>query len=344
MRQLKDVIIDHIVAQGPMSIETYWTLCLSHPEWGYYIKQDPLGAAGDFTTAPEISQLFGEMIGIWAAEHWTRLGSPSKIHLVECGPGRGTLMSDLLRIARLVPGFDDALHIHLVETSPALRAKQKVALDAWRVAWHDDLTSLPDDAPVLIIGNEFLDALPIRQYVRDRGGWRERVIGVSQDRTSLVFGMGGQVLGLDFPEAKEGEIFEFSPVREAVYHAVVRRMAIQGGAVLMIDYGHDSSFCGDTFQAVLKHQYVDVLQHQGNADLTSHIDFARLKSYTLNEKIKVTISTQKDFLVRHGAVERAGHLKRNATLSQVKDIDAALHRLLDGSQMGVMFKVLEAWV
>lgn len=342
MRQLKDIIKSHIISQGPMQIDAYWTLCLAHPEYGYYIKQDPLGAAGDFTTAPEISQLFGEMIGIWAAEQWTRLGSPSQIHVVEFGPGRGTLMADLLRIAKLIPDFAAALHIHLIETSPVLRAKQKGAVGDLRVEWHDDLTSCPDNAPILIIGNEFLDALPIRQYIRIKEAWYERIIGV-KNGDQLVFGIGCQVAGVDFPEARDGDIFEYSPSREAAYKNMVERMSNQGGAILMIDYGHDRSACGDTFQAVMRHEFVDVLHHQGDADLTSHVDFERLKLKIMNQEITATISTQKDFLMRLGVIERAEQLKRNATKSQVNDIDAALHRLLDGTQMGHIFKVLEAW-
>ncbi len=342
MRQLKDVVINHILAHGPMQIDAYWTLCLAHPEYGYYIKQDPLGALGDFTTSPEISQLFGEMIGIWAGEQWVRLGNSQKIHLVEFGPGRGTLMADLLRIAKLIPDFAAALRVHLVETSPALRAKQKEALQDWDVEWHDDLVSLPDNAPILMIGNEFLDALPIRQYIHIQQGWRERVIG-AHNNVQLIFGIGGQVTGVDFPQARDGDIFEYAPSREAVYKKMIEKISNQGGAVLMIDYGHDRSACGDTFQAVMRHEFVDVLDHQGDADLTSHVDFERLKLQILNQEIAANISTQKDFLMRYGIVERAEQLKRSASVLQGDDIDAALHRLLDDDQMGHMFKVMEAW-
>ncbi|MCB1559123.1 MAG: SAM-dependent methyltransferase [Alphaproteobacteria bacterium] len=343
MQSLKKIILSHIKTHGPMSVETYWTLCLSHPEHGYYIKQDPLGSAGDFTTSPEISQLFGEMIGIWAAEQWNRLGKPDTLHLIECGPGRGTLMADLLRIAKLIPDFAASLYIHLVETSPKLRNKQKQVLEGWNVIWHDNISTIPTAFPNLIVGNEFLDALPIRQFVFDKDGWFERVIGASND--ALTFGRGGQVSGTDFPastkENIQGQIFEYSPAREACFAEMCEKVSAQGGAILMIDYGHTKSALGDTFQAVKSHKFVDVLENAGDADLTSHVDFERLMHKALDYKLAASCLNQSEFLMSCGIEQRARQLKEKAMQDQRRDIDLALQRLTADDQMGTLFKVLE---
>ncbi len=342
MQELSDIIASHIRHHGPMSVEMYWNLCLAHPEYGYYIKKDPLGAAGDFTTAPEISQMFGEMIGIWAGEHWKRLGSPSKIHLLECGPGRGTLMSDLLRVSKVVPGFDAALRVHLVETSPSLRAKQRQVLDGWNVVWHDDLSAIPNDAPLLIIGNEFLDALPMRQFVFENQKWCERLIDLTEDG-AFAFVKGGVVNGMDFPVACQNDIFEYSRARESFFSDLCERIVVQGGAALMIDYGHLVSATGDTFQAIVQHKFGNILENQGDADLTSHIDFGRLALISKDKKLKTSFWKQKDFLEIIGIRQRADQLGQRATAEQARQIEQALHRLLDPAQMGDLFKVMEVY-
>ncbi|HNS45024.1 MAG TPA: SAM-dependent methyltransferase [Alphaproteobacteria bacterium] len=338
---LAEIIRRQIESGGPISVEAYWNLCLAHPEHGYYIKKDPLGAGGDFTTAPEISQLFGEMIGVWVAEEWHRLGSSKKLHLVECGPGRGMLMADLLRIAGMIPDFAASLHVHLVETSPSLREKQSAALSFWQkdIIWRESLADLPSDAPIVFIGNEFLDALPIRQYVRSGNDWRERLIGFED---KFLFLLGNKIDAVDMPDAEDGAIFEVSPARQQVIDEMAARIKKQGGAILMIDYGHSKSGVGDTFQAVQKHEFANVLENQGDVDLTSHIDFARLALDILNQEIVVTLCTQDEFLRRVGVMQRAEQLKKNATVKQAEGIDAALHRFLDDDQMGTLFKVLEA--
>lgn len=342
---LADIIKQQIEASGPISVEAYWNLCLAHPEYGYYMKQDPLGAAGDFTTAPEISQLFGEMIGIWVAEEWYRLGKPSKIHLVECGPGRGTLMADLLRVARMIPDFAASLHVHLVETSLTLIEKQRKALAPLGrglgegVQWHSSLETLPTDAPIIFIGNEFLDALPIRQYIRSGNDWRERLIGYDG---KFLFLLGNKVDVADLPDADEGAIFEVSPARQQVIADMTARIKKQSGSILMIDYGHAQSGTGDTFQALGKHKFANVLENQGDVDLTSHVDFARLALDVLNQELIITICKQKEFLNRMGILSRAEQLRKNATPKQVEDINSALSRLTDDDQMGELFKVMEA--
>lgn len=341
MRTLEDIIVSHIALHGPMPVETYWNLCLYHPEQGYYSKRDPLGAAGDFVTAPEISQLFGEMIGVWAAERWEYLGRPSKIHLLECGAGRGTLMADLLRVAVMVPDFAQALHVHILETSPALRARQRETVKWPRLEWHEDLSTVPDDEPLLIVGNEFLDALPVRQFVFSGGGWRERVVRYEEGE-GFFFCAGGSVRAADMPDvADEGAVLEISPAREKVMEHFAERIKVQGGAILMIDYGYDLPQMIETMQAVGRHQFADILENQGEVDLTSHVDFVRLRHQLKSHGFCVSVSNQRDFLLSVGIMQRAGQLRARADNAQGKELDAGLRRLLDPDQMGHLFKVIE---
>lgn len=344
---LATIIKQHIQLHGPMTIEAYWNLCLAHPEYGYYITRDPLGQNGDFITAPEISQLFGEMIGVWVVEQWVKLGQPEKIHLVECGPGRGTLMVDLLRIGKAVPGFLQAVQIHLIETSPALREKQCAALPEYDVHWHDNLQTIPANDPVIIIGNEFLDALPIRQYMMLEGKWFERVIGLNEENilTWGVLPTPGVAFALPpVEEENSGKIFEHSLPRENTFHQMCSRVKRQGGAILMVDYGHDVSGFGDTFQAVKNHKYVDVLSQCGDADLTSHVDFGRLKQIAIENGLSVHLGGQGDFLKRQGIEARAVQLLQKASKEQKEDIESGLIRLLSPKDMGTLFRVLEVTV
>lgn len=333
--KLHDLIVRQIEIGGPMTVAAYMDLCLAHPEWGYYRCKDPIGGKGDFTTAPEISQLFGEMIGIWVADLWIRLKNPSKLILCECGPGRGTLMKDILRVARQVSGLYDVLSVHLVETSDVLIEKQKALLDA-KIEFHASLETLPSDAPIIILGNEFLDALPFRQLVRMKSAWQERVIGLQDGK--LVFGLGGQVDGSDLPSAEEGEIFEFSPVRDAVWLEMMGRVKQQGGAALMIDYGYVARPKVSTFQAVRDHSYADVLENPGEHDLTSLVDFSRLKELAQDVGVDGPI-TQGAFLKNMGIEIRAQKL---AELNPDKrdDIYSGLKRLTHRDDMGELFKVI----
>lgn len=334
--KLEHIIRSFISLNGSLSVEAYWNLCLSHPEHGYYITRDPLGRAGDFTTAPEISQLFGEMIGIWAVEQWFKLGQPNAIYIVECGPGRGTLMADLLRIGKVIPEFMNAVQIHLIETSPSLRAKQGEALKGHQVVWHEDLSTLPDNAPLIVIGNEFLDALPIQQYVFKDGQWFERVIGVEADE--LVFGLCPTPSPLiPLPEARGSDfVFEISPARENYIVDISTRIQSQTGAGLIIDYGHDVSGFGDTLQAVKNHHYTDVLKNCGEADITSHIDFGRLKLIIEKTGLSVLLQSQADFLRRMGIKARAEQL-----IPKSPSVETDLHRLIDDDKMGLLFRVME---
>ena len=332
--KLLDLILRQIRVAGPLSVAAYMDLCLAHHEFGYYRRKDPLGVKGDFTTAPEISQLFGEMIGLWVVDAWQRLGSPPSIILCELGPGRGTLMQDISRIIGKLPELKQALSIHLIETSDVLIEKQKVQVpDA---IFHASLQSLPTEVPVIFIGNEFLDALPFRQLIKTKDGWHERVIGDQEGK--LVFGIGGAVPANNLPEAEEGSIFEFSPFRENVWADICERIKSQKGAALMIDYGYSDPQTLNTFQAVQNHQYANVLENPGEQDLTSHVDFAALARIAGDARI----ATQADFLKSMGIEVRAQRLA-TANPDQANDIYGGLHRLIDAEQMGTLFKTISVY-
>ncbi|MEM7651392.1 MAG: SAM-dependent methyltransferase, partial [Pseudomonadota bacterium] len=275
-KTLEDIIIERIQADGPMSVGDYMSLALGHPEHGYYMKQDPFGRAGDFVTAPEVSQLFGEMIGVWVADIWKQMGAPKEFVLLECGPGRGTLMADILRATKGIEGFHEAARLHLLEISPVLKKMQADALKAHDPVWHKGVSSVPDDAPMIVMGNEFLDALPFQQFV----GGEERKIDIQGD--DLAFTL-------------QGEVQEHAPVRENFVREICARIIAQKGAALFIDYGHVKSGVGDTFQAIKGHEYVDVFSHIGDADLTSHVDFEALQ-----ENVQAQV---------HGPVEQGAFLK-----------------------------------
>lgn len=322
---IRETLESMIRENGPVSIATFMGLVLPH----YYGTRDPLGREGDFITAPEISQMFGEMIGVFLADAWIKMGGPSPVALTEAGPGRGTLMADILRATRHVPGFADAVRIHLIETSPSLRARQRDVLGGYDVTWHDDITSLPD-MPVLFVGNEFLDALPIHQIQYAKGQWHERVIGLSV-AGDLVYGLGLPVAPpMGVQGAAEGDIFEHAPARVDFTKALADHIRHHGGVAVLIDYGHDRSACGDTLQAVRDHKFVEVLSNIGDADLTSHVDFDALKR-AIEDDVAVSGPVgQGAFLYRLGIGLRAEKL-------QQPDM---LHRLASPDQMGELFRVM----
>ena len=348
MTPLETQIIETIRQSGPMTLDRYMTLCLAHPEYGYYMSRDPFGRGGDFTTAPEISQMFGELIGIWCISAWQTLQTPDPFHLVELGPGRGTLMADLLRAAKVMPGVHDSMRVHLVETSPVLRKVQEKTLDGIgpTVEWHDDIATLPE-GPAIIIGNEFFDALPVQQLQRSDTGWHERVVGLDEEG-QLQFGLASDrvpdAVVPDWAQDSEtGDITEIAPVRADYAMRAARHVADQDGALLFIDYGHTRSGTGDTVQAVSKHNPVDILHEPGECDLTAHVDFAELESCFSNEGL-VTYGpvTQSRFLAGMGIAERLDMLsKRGGARERMKLADAA-RRLVAGTEMGHLFKVLVA--
>ena len=333
---------------GPISVTDYFALCLADPEYGYYRTREPFGRSGDFITAPEISQLFGEMIGIFVVHAWQRHGSPSLVRLVEIGPGRGTMAADMLRvIARLAPELYTNVTVHLVETSERLRNVQRQTLSAHgeRVNWHEGFDDVPEGF-ALIVANELFDAIPIRQFVRTSMGFRERMVGLGVD-DELTFTVGPA--GLDpalLPPGNtppEGTVFEVAPARTAVMQALCERLRASGGTALAIDYGHTVSGYGDTLQAVLKHEYDPPLAHPGEADLTSHVDFESLALTAQALGLHVNgMLPQGDFLLGLGLAERAGTLGRGKDEITQRSISQAVTRLAGSGEgrMGELFKVI----
>jgi NADH dehydrogenase [ubiquinone] 1 alpha subcomplex assembly factor 7 len=313
--RLKEMIVEG----GPMDVGTFMTLAIGH----YYSTRDPFGVKGDFTTAPEISQMFGEMIGAFLADAWIKMGSPSPVLLAEAGPGRGTLMADIMRATKNVPGFHAVAQIHLIEMSPVLMARQKDTLKDYNVQWWESLASLPGDCPVLFVANEFLDALPVRQFQFQDGAWFERLIGVDGDR--FVFGLAPSPYPLLGGET--GDVFEIAPLREDFVKQLAERIKAQSGVALLIDYGHDRHGPGDTLQAIKDHQYVDVLSHIGEADLTAHVDFESLAAAAKNVAVFGPVG-QGDFLKALGIELRAARLGQSAELERLT------------VQMGQLFRVM----
>jgi NADH dehydrogenase [ubiquinone] 1 alpha subcomplex assembly factor 7 len=323
-----------IAATGPISIAHY----MAEANARYYASRDPFGTAGDFVTAPEVSQMFGELIGLWLADIWQRAGSPDWVCYVELGPGRGTLARDALRAASragLVP------EVHFVETSPALRGLQRAAHpDA---VWHDDLSTLPADRPLLLVANEFLDALPVRQLVRTAGGWRERMVGLNAEGAFIpVAGTRPMDAAVPdkFAEAGEGAIVETCPAAAAVVQEVAGRLASQGGAALFIDYGYAEPQLGSTLQAVRAHQKVNVFAEPGEADLTAHVDFGTAAQVAEQAGARwLGTSGQGAWLAALGIGARAGSLARAAPHA-ADAIEAATIRLTAPAEMGTLFKVM----
>ncbi len=329
-----------IEANGPMHVADYMALCLGDPEHGYYATRDPFGAAGDFVTAPEVSQMFGEIVGAWLVHLWRMTGEPAPVRLVELGPGRGTLMADILRVAAKARGFLDVATVHLVETSPVLRARQAATLANAGVdpAWHDSFSGVPAGS-LLLVANEFFDALPIRQFVRVGDAWRERVVGLD-DSGKLAFGIGAGVLDTR-PGAHEGAIFELRPAGQAIAAEIARRIVEENGAALIVDYGHAESAAGDTLQAVRGHRFADPLSAPGEADLTAHVDFAALARSAVAEGAATHGPlTQGEFLLALGLAERAEKLGANADAAGRAALRAAVERLAGPAAMGRLFKVL----
>jgi len=336
-----------IRSAGPMPVWRYMELCLTHPRYGYYIARDPLGREGDFTTSPEVSQMFGELLGLWAASVWREMDSPSELHLIELGPGRGTMMADALRAMRVLPDLYQALHVHLVEINPVLRAKQKATLPALRnLTWHDSLATVPE-GPSVIFANEYFDVLPIHQAIKRDGGWHERTVDIGADG-QLIFGASAEPIQrfeLLLPElvraAPAGAIFEWRPDSEAM--TIASRLRDQGGAAVIIDYGHVRSDAGDTFQAIAKHSYTDPLKHPGQADITAHVDFQAIARAAEDVGARVHGPvTQGEFLKRLGIETRAMTLMAKATPEVSEGVSSALKRLIDSGRggMGSMFKVI----
>jgi SAM-dependent MidA family methyltransferase len=346
---LAEKIKSLIRANGPISVTDYFALCLADPEHGYYRTREPFGRHGDFITAPEISQLFGEMVGIFMVHAWQRHGTPTEVRLVEIGPGRGTMMADMLRvIKRIAPAVFDDLHVHLVETSDRLRGVQRVTLETYstKISWHDSFEDVPEGF-TLVAANELFDAIPIRQFVKTPTGFRERLVGLGAE-DELIFAAGIATLDPDWlpvPAASvpDGTIFEISPARQAVMQALCERLKTFGGSALIIDYGHMVTGFGDTLQAVRNHDYDPPLAHPGEADLTSHVDFEDLAKVAVSMGVHLNGGLrQGEFLYGLGLAERSSALARDKQPIEQRLIAAAVDRLAGegAGKMGELFKVI----
>jgi NADH dehydrogenase [ubiquinone] 1 alpha subcomplex assembly factor 7 len=333
MTALEKIIGEINAAEGPMPIDRYMGLCLGHPVHGYYMKRDPFGEQGDFMTAPEISQIFGELIGVWCAATWNAMGKPAQFNLVELGPGRGTLMADILKAAKIMPGFRDAARIHLVEMSPILRKIQKEKLGT-DVTWHDSIANIPD-GPMLLVANEFFDAIPIRQFEKRHDKWLERCIGAE--------GMGLMPAALDNAQGANGDVIEFAPQRLEIAKEIARRLAKQKGCALIVDYGHLQTAPGDTLQAVRAHEYVPVTDQPGESDITSHVDFEALAKALSQGGAAVHLAiTQRAFLLAMGIERRSAILSSKADANTKEALARAVARLAGETEMGNLFKVMVA--
>lgn len=345
LHPLKTRITEEIALNGPMPLSRYMSLCLGDPASGYYMTRDPFGTAGDFTTAPEVSQMFGELIGAWLISAWQALGSPARTRLAELGPGRGTLMADCLRSIALKPDFLQGLEINMIEISPVLIAaqKQKLAQAPCPVHWHK---TLPDsDLPTLVIANELFDALPVHVLVKTEHHIAERhVILAGEDRlafadlpTKLQFSHAG------IDELPVGTVFELSPQRNDMAREIADRINAHGGAALLIDYGYVQPKTGNTFQAITNHKPVDPLEQPGEADLTALVDFTSLQQCFRSQGLHVSGPvSQMDFLLDLGLLERAGQLGANQSGEVQAELQKAVTRLVAPTEMGTLFKVLAA--
>jgi SAM-dependent MidA family methyltransferase len=341
---LLSVIREHIQADGPLNVAAYMEFVLQDPIYGYYRRGDRLGRSGDFITAPEVSQMFGEMIGLWVAEVWRLAGSQTPFTLLELGPGRGTLMQDALRATHKIKGFHASMELHLLESNQTFRAQQLEKLDAYNPRHIDDLSQLPEQ-PLFIIANEFFDALPIRQFIKSGDVWGEHFVDIHNDLLCLVskpidLAVDKFILAQK-QNGPDGTVIEVSIPSLLMMRDIAGRIAANGGAALVIDYGYGEPSGQSTFQAVSGHQYADVLKNPGEADLTAHVDFTALRLAALSHHVQCSeLVGQSEFLCNLGIELRAMQLKQNASPEQAAAIDAALHRLTDPAQMGSLFKVM----
>jgi SAM-dependent MidA family methyltransferase len=348
MMPLESEIRRRIAAAGPMPVNQYMSLCLTDPQHGYYVTRDPLGRSGDFTTAPEVSQMFGELIGLWIVSVWQQMGSPDNIRVVELGPGRGTMMNDAMRAAKVVPAFVKAAVLHFVEISPALQAIQEQTVSAIEIpkTWHTSIADVPA-GPAIFVANEFFDALPINQAVKIGDAWHRRGVDIASDGAIVYRAESdpmphfASTLPAAVRNAAEGEIFEWRSDTETM--ELGRWIAREPGAALIIDYGHAESETGETLQAVRDHLFADPLTTPGEADLTAHVDFEALhRGFEAMGAIAFGPIEQALFLKRLGIDTRAETLKANASRAKAHEIDTAMARLTGFGRtgMGALFKVM----
>nr|ABY79036.1 hypothetical protein [endosymbiont of Ridgeia piscesae] len=340
MTELAKLLIEHIKNSGPISLAEYMGECLLHPKHGYYSTRDPFGADGDFTTAPEISQMFGELLGLCMAQTWLQQGSPNAFTLAEIGPGRGTLMADVLRATKGVAGFHTAAQITLIEASPALQKIQREQLADYDVTWLGDISETPK-APLYLLANEFFDALPIHQYIMEDDGWRERLVGVADDE--LVFGASAAA---DLPplehrrkDCRTGDLVEVCGAASAIAGEIATRIAEHGGAAIIIDYG-DWRSLGDTLQALRNHEFDSPLAHPGEADITAHVDFEALAVSAVSHTPVSKMIPQGELLKRLGIDQRAEVLAQGLEGAELENHMSTHRRLTEPTEMGTLFKAI----
>ena len=344
MTPLHNIIRETIEKNGPISVATFMSMCLGHPQYGYYMNREAFGARGDFITAPEISQLFGEMIALWVILSWEQLGKPDEIQLIEMGPGRGTLMRDIWRGLSASPALQEKLQIHLVEFSPRLQKIQREMLEDLPLTWHQHLETVPQQTS-LIVANEFFDALPIEQAFQHQGNWFKRV--VTMDDEDLLFVVGPGLQGLPPQNLPDGTIYEYAPLAAQIMAELCQRLQSAKGAMLIIDYGDDVPLdrrFGDTLQSLRDHKPVDVLAAPGESDVTAHVSFASLKMIaTENACATLPLQTQREFLAKFGIDIRLAKLAETAMPEQAAALKSGVHRLVDHDEMGDLFKVLQVF-
>jgi len=331
----------NIAKDGPLSVEEFMQACLSDEAAGVYASRQPIGGKGDFITAPEVSQIFGELIGLWAVAVWQFMGEPSRVTVAELGPGRGTLVADALRTWRGAPKFLDSVSVALIETSPVMIEAQRKTLNDATTRWYAALDAVPE-GPMIVLANEFIDALPVRQFVRRGEAWRERLV-TSDGRDGFAF-MDGNAEERDprLPHAApDGAILETRPAAHALVRELGHRAIQSPLAALIVDYGHAESGFGDTLQAVRGHRFANALADPGAADLSAHVDFADLKREASAAGLKACgPMLQGEFLLKLGLGERRERLLKRATPAQAEAIATGTARLVDPRQMGVLFKAL----
>lgn len=336
-----------IARTGPISVERFMDVCMADATAGYYPSKQPIGAGGDFITAPEVSQVFGELLGLWAYAVWQSMGSPEQVTLAELGPGRGTLMADALRGLRLLPGFTDSAKVALVETSPPLRQAQEEALadSGADISWHERIEELPP-GPIIVIANEFIDALPIRQLIWRTGQWYERCVRIGPDGgfafcDGAPLAFGNLRRNAELQQLPDGSILEVRPAANAAVTALAARANDAPLAALIIDYGHEATECGDTLQAVSRHKFADPLEQPGNVDLTAHVDFGALKDAAkANGLLAYGPKAQGALLLELGLDARLERLCQDATQDERDGLMSGTRRLVDPAAMGLLFKAL----
>ena len=348
MTKLFDYLKLRIESEGSITLADYMAESLGHSEFGYYNNTVPLGKSGDFITSPEVSQMFGELIGLWSAVCWQQLGTPNKFNFIELGPGRGTLLMDAIRAAKVAPGYLDSIELHLVETSPILAKLQKESLSTLKNSclWYKKFEQVPD-GPFFLIGNEFIDTLPIRQYIGAGGEWYEQLVGLNKFSTALCRitsptpSDGEIIVPLGLSGWDDGIIWEICHEAQKIISSISSALLERGGVAIFIDYGYVKQTGGDTFQAVRNHEYSDPLEAPGLTDLTAHVDFEAIKQVAEKKGVRVSGPvTQGAFLRGIGIEKRAEKLMNVATPRQKRDIETGVKRLIDDNEMGRLFKVM----